>query len=330
MTKLRVATVTFNPAIDQTIAVAHLVRGEVHRAQSVRQDPGGKGVNVASCLADWGVPVTVFGLLGADNAAPFEALCAAKPITDCFDRLPGNTRVNIKIVDEGETTDINMDGLLVDEAATDGVLASVERFAGPDALVVLSGSLPPGCDAGIYARMIARLRALGARVLLDTSGAPLTMALRADVLPDIVKPNRRELAAWAGEPLESLADVAACGQRLRARGITLVVVSMGEEGALFLSDEGALLARLPAGELASTVGAGDAMVAGLAAAAIEGAGLEQTARLATAFAVAKLGRPGPHLPDLGTIDALARDVTITTITTTGAEPIGADGAGEAR
>lgn len=314
-TPKRVATVTFNPAIDQTITVDHLTRGEVHRARAVRQDPGGKGVNVASCLADWGVTVTVFGLLGADNAAPFEALCAAKPIIDRFERLPGSTRVNIKIVDGDETTDINMDGLSVDDAACDRVLTDVEDFAGPDALVVLSGSVPPGCHADIYAGMVARLRATGTRVLLDTSGAPLTMALKADVLPDIIKPNRRELAAWAGESLESIGDVVRCGQRLRAGGIALVVVSMGEEGALFLSDEGALLARLSAGELASTVGAGDAMVAGLAAAALEGADLERTARLATAFAVAKLGRPGPHLPDLGTIHALSQDVTITTIAT---------------
>ena len=310
---LRVATVTFNPAIDQTIAVDHLVRGEVHRARSVRQDPGGKGVNVASCLADWGVTVTVLGLLGADNAGPFDALCAAKSITDRFERVPGNTRVNIKIVDTGETTDINMDGLSVDEAIVARVLAATQAFAGPDALIVLSGSLPPGCHAGIYADMVARLKALGARVLLDTSGAPLTMAMNADVLPSIIKPNRRELAAWAGEPLESIEDVLRCGQRLRARGIDLVVVSMGEQGALFLSEEGALLARLSAGDLASTVGAGDAMVAGLAAAAIENAGLERTARLATAFAVAKLGRPGPHLPDLGTVHALSQDVTITMI-----------------
>jgi len=310
---LRVATVTFNPAIDQTIAIDHLVRGEVHRARSVRQDPGGKGVNVASCLADWGVPVTVLGLLGADNAGPFDALCAAKSITDRFERVPGNTRVNIKIVDTGETTDINMDGLSVDEAIVARVLAATQAFAGPDALIVLSGSLPPGCHAGIYADMVARLKALGARVLLDTSGAPLTMAMNADVLPSIIKPNRRELAAWAGEPLEAIEDVLRCGQRLRARGIDLVVVSMGEQGALFLSAEGALLARLSAGDLASTVGAGDAMVAGLAAAAIENAGLERTARLATAFAVAKLGRPGPHLPDLGTVHALSQDVTITMI-----------------
>jgi 1-phosphofructokinase len=163
-------TVTFNPAIDQTITVGHLTRGEVHRAHAVRQDPGGKGVNVASCLADWGVPVTTFGLLGADNAAPFEALCAAKPIADRFERLPGATRVNIKIVDDRETTDINMDGLSADDIATGKVVAAVEAFAADDALVVLSGSLPPGCHAGIYAEMVERLRSRGAKVLLDTSG----------------------------------------------------------------------------------------------------------------------------------------------------------------
>jgi hypothetical protein len=76
---------------------------------------------------------------------------------------------------------------------------------------------------------------------------PLTLALKAPVLPDIIKPNRRELAAWAGEPLETIEDVVRCCQRLHAQGIALVVVSMGEEGALFLSGEGALLARLPAG-----------------------------------------------------------------------------------
>jgi hypothetical protein len=106
-------------------------------------------------------------------------------------------------------------------------------------------------------------RAAAARgaALLDTSGAPLTLALKAPVLPDIIKPNRRELAAWAGEPLETIGDVVRCCQRLRA-GHRLVVVSMGEEGACS-SLRGRLLARLPAGELASTVGAGDAMVAGL-------------------------------------------------------------------
>lgn len=307
----RIATLTLNPAIDQTIHVDHLVPGEVHRALSMRLDAGGKGVNVASCLADWGADVTALGLLGADNSAPFESLCAAKGIADRFVRVAGSTRVNIKIVDHADTTDINMDGMAADETDLARALAPLDAFADESALVVLSGSVPPACPPDIYADLVSRLRTEGARVVLDTSGAPLAHALSAPVLPHVIKPNRRELAAWAGQPLDTIEDVIACGERLRARGIELVVVSMGEEGALFLSNEGALLARLDAGPLASTVGAGDAMVAGLVAALAQKAPLERIARLATAFAVAKLGRAGPHLPQRSSVEALSEDVVIT-------------------
>ena len=107
---MRIATVTFNPAIDQTITLDRLIPGEVHRARSVRQDAGGKGVNVASCLADWGASVSVFGLLGQDNATLFETLFEQKAIDDRFVRVGGDTRVNMKIVDDTDTTDINMSG----------------------------------------------------------------------------------------------------------------------------------------------------------------------------------------------------------------------------
>ncbi|WP_343528594.1 1-phosphofructokinase [Sphingomonas sp.] len=321
---MRIATITLNPAIDQTITLDRLVPGEVHRAHAIRQDVGGKGVNVASCLADWGLPVSVFGLLGQGNAALFEALFAQKAIDDRFLRIPGDTRVNMKLVDDVQTTDINMSGVAVEEAQVAAVERAVADFAGPDALIVLSGSLPPGCHPGVYADMIAALGERGARVLLDTSGPALAQALRAPALPAIVKPNRRELADWAGDRLETLGDVVRCAEALRARGVALVVVSMGEEGALFVSDEGALLAQLSAGPLASTVGAGDAMVAGLVAAFAEGAGLERIARLSTAFAVAKLGRVGPHLPDVATIDSLAGQVNIRPAAITGPAMTGED------
>ncbi|MCE3519428.1 PfkB family carbohydrate kinase, partial [Escherichia coli] len=106
----------------------------------------------------------------------------------------------------------------VGEADVTRVAQAVAEFAGDDALIVLSGSLPPGCDPIVYAEMTATLTAGGARVLLDTSGAPLTHALRADVLPQIVKPNRRELAAWADTPLDTMADVVACATALHRRG----------------------------------------------------------------------------------------------------------------
>lgn len=307
---MRIHTVTFNPAIDHTVTIDHLVPGEVHRARATRRNAGGKGVNVASCLADWGGDVVVHGLLGRDNAAPFEMMFAAKGITDRFVRVAGATRVNLKLVDDAGTTDINLDGVAADEADVEQVMAGLDDAVLPGDLVALSGSLPPGCPPDLYAPLVARLRAKEAMVLLDTSGLPLKFALDGAVLPHVIKPNRSELAAWAGRPLDdrdSLMDVA---QALRRRGVELVAISMGEEGALFVSRQGAVCARLTIDGVASTVGAGDAMVAGLAAGLAQGLDLEPLARLATAFAVGKLAMAGPNLPALGAVRALAQDVVI--------------------
>ncbi|NMN05074.1 MULTISPECIES: 1-phosphofructokinase [unclassified Novosphingobium] len=310
---MRVHTLTLNPAIDETITLDMLVPGQVHRARAVRQNAGGKGINVASCLADWGVAVSAHGLLGRDNAAPFEALFAAKPITDAMVRVDGATRVNLKLVDSAGTTDINLDGLAVTDETLAAVLDGLADMAAAGDMAVLAGSLPPGCPPACYASQVARLRDAGVHVLLDASGEPLARALAAPVLPHVIKPNRDELAAWAGEPLPDIAAVLAAARALHARGVDQVVVSMGSEGALFVNGDGAMHARLalpPIGPLGipSTVGAGDAMVAGLAAAHVAGLGLAETARLATAFAVAKLGMAGPNLPEKASVLALAQDV----------------------
>ncbi|WP_372072398.1 1-phosphofructokinase [Tistrella mobilis] len=302
-----IITVTLNPAIDQTIVIDHLVPGEVHRAKRVECSPGGKGVNVASCLADWGLRVTATGILGRDNAAAFDGLFAAGRIADRFLRVPGETRVNVKLADlaAADTTDINLPGLAVGAADLGRLRTVLDEVAGAGSVVVLAGSLPSGVAVGIYPDLCRRLRTRGARVVLDTSGAPLAAALGADedALPDCVKPNRDELAAWAGRRLETRADLLAAAQGLVARGIALVVVSMGAEGALFVTATRAIHAGLPPERVLSTVGAGDAMVAGIVAAHAEGGDLERIARAGTAFAATKLGLVGPHLPARGVVEA---------------------------
>lgn len=307
---MRIHTVTLNPAIDHTIALDHLVPGEVHRGRAARQNAGGKGVNVASCLADWGADVVVHGLLGRENAEPFDALFAGKGIEDRFIRMDGATRVNLKLVDDLGTTDINLDGIAVDEGLVDKVVSNLGIAARAGDLVALSGSLPPGCPPDFYARLVAQLHQRGCRVLLDTSGLPLKYALDAEILPHVIKPNRSELAAWTGQSAMDHAGLIRVAGDLRRRGVELVVISMGDEGALFVSAQGAVCAYLSLSGVASTVGAGDAMVAGIAAGIAGGFELEALARLATAFAVGKLGMVGPNLPALGAVRALAGEVAV--------------------
>ncbi|KAA1056747.1 1-phosphofructokinase [Azospirillum argentinense] len=312
-----VVTVTLNPAIDQTITVEALRPGHVHRASAVRRNAGGKGVNVASCLADWGTPVVATGLLGSGNAAAFEALFAAKGIADRFVRLPGETRVNVKIADlaAADTTDLNLPGLTADADADalDRVRRTLRELVLPGTPVLLAGSLPDGLPADSYATLTADLRAQGARVVLDSSGPPLAAALAAPDLPFCIKPNRHELEAWAGAPLPDTEDLLAAARGLHRCGVAVVVVSLGADGALFVADGPALHARLPTVNALSTVGAGDAMVAGLIAAFGADLPLDGVARLSVAFATAKLGCFGPNLPGADAVRALAGQVELSTL-----------------
>jgi len=316
---MTIFTVTLNPAIDQTITLDALVPGTVHRALTARCDAGGKGVNVAACLADWGEHVVVTGLLGTGDAGPFEALLAAKRIEDRFVRTTSSNRMNIKLIDARHTTDINMPGAPVAPDALAAVEDALKALDADHDLVILAGSLPTGCPSTVYADMTARVGERGVRVLVDTSGSALVSTLAAPLKPFCVKPNRHELAEWAGEPLDDLIDIYAAGQRLLRTGVGLVVISMGSEGALFLADGCALHAHLAAEHVHGTVGAGDAMVAGIAAGLAEQADLERLARLSTAFAVAKLGLAGANLPGRTTIEALAAAVRIDDVASAGSQ-----------
>ena len=312
----RVLAVALNPALDHTLELERLRPGEVNRALRMQVEVGGKGCNVASCLADFGVATAVTGLLGEDNAAPFEALFQAKGIADHCLRLPGPTRVNTKLVERatGQTTDLNLPGPELDgparRALLEALAARMDGLKGSLEWVVLAGSLPPGWPDDTYQALARQARRAGARVALDASGPALAAGLAA--APELVKPNRAELAELAGAPLGDLDAVVAAGRALLQgpQGPGLVVVSLGGEGALFLDRAQALLARPPRIELISTVGAGDAMVAGIVAAQLDGLPLADCARLATAFACAKLARLGPHLPAPAEVRALAATIQI--------------------
>jgi 1-phosphofructokinase len=309
-----VVTLTLNPAIDLTVEVSGFVAGNVHRAKAATANAGGKGVNVAGCLADWGCPVIATGAIGRGNAEVFTQFFATKGIEDRFVRVAGDTRTNIKIADSatGETTDINLPGLVLDERSLVDIQAALVDHVVAGSVVVMAGSLPAGVPDDIYPRLAAPLRTLGARVVLDTSGAPLDAALAAaaDALPHVVKPNRHELEAWAGRPLETIAELIAAARQLIGRGLELVVISMGADGALFVRANEALHAKLPPVKAISTVGAGDSMVAGIVSALADDLELAALARRAVAFAAAKLEQIGPHLPSLAIVRQREAEATI--------------------
>ncbi|HSF40997.1 MAG TPA: 1-phosphofructokinase [Thermoanaerobaculia bacterium] len=307
-----VVTVTLNPAIDQTLSIPGFAAGRVNRVAASRSDAGGKGVNVACVLADLGLDVVATGFLGSDNTVLFETLFERKRIADRFVRIPGCTRVGLKIVDDEthQTTDINFPGLTPTAEAVAELLDQIASLVVPGGWFVLSGSLPAGAPDGLYATLIDAIHDQGGGVVLDTSGRALREALAS--APEVMKPNVDELSELAGRALDTPAAVRAAAESLLDRGVERVVVSMGAEGALFVDRDKALLARPPRVTVRSTVGAGDAMVAGIVYATLYDLPLEDVARTATASGAYAVTRIGAGIEDQAEHRKLAEQVEIET------------------
>lgn len=307
---LKIATITLNPAIDQTVAIPNFQAGKVNRVKHTQSDPGGKGVNVASILADYGFPMSVTGFLGEENTLIFERLFAQKKIEDRFVRIAGSTRTGIKIIDEEnqETTDLNFPGQTPAEGDIAHLFQIVEELVADCHWFVLAGSIPAGLTPGIYGELVKLIKSKGRAVALDTSGEALRLALPAT--PTLVKPNIDELQELVGRPLETQAAVIQAAQSWLAQGMQTVVVSMGAQGAIFVEAGEVVLAQPPKVTVKSTVGAGDAMVSGTVAGKVRGLALAECARLATAFSVNAVSQVGSGLPSLEVIETFASQVRI--------------------
>ena len=305
----RVVTVTINPAIDQTISIPNFTAGAVNRVQSSQMDAGGKGINVASFLADYGQPATVTGFLGVDNDGIFRRLFRQKKIEDRCVRIAGSTRIGVKISDmvQHRTTDINFPGQAPEPADLVRLFDILKELSADHEWFVLSGSIPAGVSASVYAQMVGVLA--GKKVVLDTSGEGFRHAVAAG--PWLIKPNADELGEFVGRRLETSDAIVEVAHSLMQRhNITSVVVSMGKEGAIYVEGDETIWVVPPPVEVWSTVGAGDAMVAGTVAGKIRGLSLAECARLATAFSMTAISHIGSGLPSIAAVEAAQERVTI--------------------
>lgn len=279
----RILTLTLNPALDLTVRLPRLALGEVNRSESVLSQAAGKGLNVAQVLADLGHSLTVAGFLGADNAQPFDALFRHRGFADAFVRVPGETRSNLKLAEgSGRITDINGPGPEVGEAQQDALLDRLDRIATDVEIAVVAGSLPRGVDPQWLRELLLRLQGHGLKVAFDCSGAALRAGIEA--APWLIKPNDQELGEACGQLAGSAGELTAQVRSLRDRGIEQVVLSQGAEGVRWFGPQGVWQAVPPTVEVASTVGAGDSLLAGMVHGLLAGWPPERVLRQATAVA----------------------------------------------
>jgi 1-phosphofructokinase len=302
----RILTLTLNPALDLTVRLARLEPGEVNRSDTVLTHAAGKGVNVAQVLADLGHQVTVGGFLGEDNPQAFEALITRRGFADAFIRVPGETRSNIKIAEQdGRVTDINAPGPWVSEQAQQALLDQLTRIAPGHDAVVVAGSLPRGVSPQWLLGLLVQLKNLGLNVALDTSGEALRAGLQAG--PWLVKPNTEELA----EALDNATDAIS---QLHRQGVEHVVVSEGAAGVSWYRSGAALHATPPKVTVASTVGAGDSLLAGMLHGLLSGEAPEHTLRRATAIAAMAVTQIGFGISDDAQLAHLESGVVVRPLT----------------
>lgn len=303
-----IITLTANPALDVTYRVERLVPGESHRVTGVRHQAGGKGFNVSRVLHGFGVATRAIGPAGGALGDAVLTDLIAAGIPHALLPVAAHTRKTVTVVsdetaDGGEATVFNEPGGPLGPVDWERLVELVADHLAEASVLVCSGSLPPPLAADSYARLVTLGHRRGVAVVVDTSGPALIAAATAGA--DVVKPNAAELRAstGAGDPLSG-------ARALRAAGAGAVVVSLGPEGILAVTNRGDWRAVPPYPVAGNPTGAGDAAVAALADGTAERRPWPERLRTAVAWSAAAVAAPLAGSVDRGVLADILEHVRI--------------------
>jgi 1-phosphofructokinase/tagatose 6-phosphate kinase len=308
-----ILTVTLNAAIDRTVAVPNFRLGRRHRAVESRTVAGGKGVNVARALSLLGRPVIAAGFVGGPTGTRvLEQLREESVLTD-FTRIASETRINLAVIDptSGEQTEINERGPAVSPEEVKKLFERIGYLAGGAKICVLAGSLPPGAGDDVYARLIADLGQRGVPVVLDAEGEAMLAGVRAGAA--MVTPNEREAEELVGQEFADRGDLASGLGELNRLGAEEAAITR-PDGCVAVVGEGAerrlLEARTESLEPVSTVGSGDAFVAGYVAARYEDRSPEECLAYGVACGAESTQHFGAGTVDRNQVERLLGEVAV--------------------
>jgi len=291
-----ILALTMNPAIDKGTGVDNVVPERKLRCHQPSFEPGGGGINVARAITKLGGTALILYPAGGPPGTMLEHLLDQEGLEHRKIPIRGWTRENLTVYEEtsGQQFRFGMPGPDMSTSEWEECLQTFADVRPPPAYIVVSGSLPPGVPGDFYARVAAVAHKDGARVIVDTSGEALAMAVQEGVF--LIKPNLRELGHLTGVEIRGEAE-----QEEVARGIIqegrseVVVVSLGAAGALLVTKEGSRRFRAPTVPIKSKVGAGDSMVAGIVLGLAQGRSLADAVRLGVAAGAAAVMTPGTEL-----------------------------------
>jgi len=308
-----ILTVTLNAAIDRTVAVPNFRLGRRHRSVESRTVAGGKGINVARALSLLGRPVIASGFVGGPNGTRvLEGLQEESVLTD-FTRIASETRINLAVIDptSGEQTEINERGPAVSPEEVKRLFDRIGYLAGGAKICVLAGSVPPGAGDDLYARLVDDLSRRGVPVVLDAEGEAMLAGVRAGA--SMVTPNEAEAEELVGQEFADKGDIAQGLLELVRLGANEAAITR-PDGCVAAVGEGSsrrlLEVHTESLEPVSSVGSGDAFVAGYVAARYEGRSAEDCLAYGVACGAESTQHFGAGTVDRNQVERLLGEVSV--------------------
>lgn len=279
-----ITSIVLNPAVDKIYFVDGFEPGKLYRVGNVVKSAGGKGINVARVASILGEDVSTIGFKGGETGDWLEAKLRELHVNTEFIPVESDSRTNNNIIDRVNRTETEVleTGPLITSADVAVFLELYKNKLKQTKILVCSGGLPNGIPADFYRTLIEMARPYAIKVILDASNEVLEEGIKAK--PYMVKPNLRELSEYVDRQLSGVEDVIGACEDILSMGVDIVVASLGKDGAVLAAKDMILHAKVPEVDAVNTIGSGDSMVAGFAAALTRGYPPEEMFKLGMACA----------------------------------------------
>ena len=312
---MNIYTLTANPSVDFYLEVSRIVPEDINRLMAIRKDAGGKGINVACVLNSFGIQGISLGVVAGDNGRWIEDRLKKKGVKYRFFEIGGESRAIYNILERetGRIYRFNESGPRVNRKDLGFIRKYIFSYPYQSgSFFAICGSAPPGIPTDFYAEIIPRLKKKGLKIVLDSDNELLTEGLKSG--PEVIKPNLFELSRLTGRKVgKNTPEIMRSAGKIIAGGVKTVIVSLGSEGALAITGKESFRARPPKLKMRSTIGAGDALLAGFLAGISRGKSTADALRLGVAAGSASVLYPGTSFAPPSKISAVYRRVRVTQI-----------------
>jgi 6-phosphofructokinase 2 len=305
-----ILTLTVNPAVDKNTSTSHVLAEHKTRCANPTYEPGGGGVNVSRAIKKLGGDSTALYTAGGLTGKLLASLLDKEGLSCCAIEIGGWTRESLVVYEEatGLQYRFSMAGPVLTAAEWAMCLDRIAQADPKPDYIVASGRLPQDGPDDFYARLARMGRGMGAKVIVDTSGEPLRLAVEEGVF--LIKPNLRELNDMVGRELKDEGEhEKAVMDIVKAGKSEAVVLSVGAGGALLGQPSGCTRIRTPVVPIKSKVGAGDSMVAGITLSLARGKSLPDAVRYGVAAGAAAVMTPGTELCRLEDTERLYKQIS---------------------